>query len=217
MENLPLLLRSETASRASGTIRSWRALRLLPGSLRTRGTSSAAPQMKRAHQWIWPGTWFGIPRRKRAEFWDLRLNLDQDVSLEKALSELCQRLSSSAHVDVRTELEGREAPLSDVLKHNLLRIAQESLHNAVQHAQPESILVRLQYDVDAVTLRIKDDGCGFAGDGERTVEHGHLGIAGMEERARRLGGRLDICSSPGAGTEVVATFLYRYSGKEPHS
>jgi signal transduction histidine kinase/ligand-binding sensor domain-containing protein len=153
----------------------------------------------------------------RRIIWDLRLNLDEEISLQTALSELCQRLSTSAHVDVRTELEGRETPLSDVLKHNLLRIAQESLHNAVQHARPESILVRLRYDADAVTLRIKDDGCGFAGDGERAVEHGHLGIAGMEERARRLGGKLDICSSPGAGTEVVATFLYRYAGKEPHA
>ena len=153
----------------------------------------------------------------RRIIWDLRLNLDQDISLQTALSELCQRMSTSAHVDVRTELEGREAPLSDVLKHNLLRIAQESLHNAVQHAHPESILVGLRYDVDAVTLRIKDDGCGFADDGKRTVEHGHLGIAGMEERARRLGGKLDICSRPGVGTEVVATFLYRYAGKEPHA
>lgn len=153
----------------------------------------------------------------RRIIWDLRLDLDQDVSLETALSELCQRMSNSAHVNVRTELEGREEPLSNVLKHNLLRIAQESLHNAVQHAHPESILVRLRYDNNAVTLRIKDDGCGFADDGKRTVEHGHLGIAGMEERARRLGGKLDISSTPGAGTEVVATFLCRYAGQEPQA
>lgn len=150
----------------------------------------------------------------RRIIWDLRLNLDNQTSLQTALSELCQRLSSSAHVQVRTEMEGREQPLSEVLKHNLLRIAQESLYNAVQHARPDSILVGLRYDVDAVTLRIKDDGCGFADDGTRTVELGHLGIAGMEERARRLAGRLDIRSSPGAGTEVVATFQYRYAGKE---
>ena len=153
----------------------------------------------------------------RRIIWDLRLNLDEDVSLQTALSDLCQRMGSSAHVDVRTELEGREAPLPEVLKHNLLRIAQESLHNAVQHAHPESILVGLHYDEDAVTLRIKDDGCGFPESTERTVEHGHLGIAGMMERARRLGGKLDISSRPGAGTEVVATFLYRYAGKEPHA
>jgi signal transduction histidine kinase/ligand-binding sensor domain-containing protein len=150
----------------------------------------------------------------RRIIWDLRLNLDRNVSLQSALSELCQRMSNSAHIDVRAELEGRETPLSDVLKHNLLRIAQESLHNAVQHAHPESILVRLRYDLDAVTLRIKDDGCGFADNGSHTVEHGHLGIAGMEERARRLGGKLAISSRPGEGTEVVATFLYRFTGKE---
>jgi signal transduction histidine kinase len=74
--------------------------------------------------------------------------------------------------------------------------------------------VRLRYDLDAVTLRIKDDGCGFADNGSHTVEHGHLGIAGMEERARRLGGKLAISSRPGEGTEVVATFLYRFTGKE---
>ncbi len=42
----------------------------------------------------------------RRIIWDLRLDLDQDVSLETALSELCQRMSNSAHVNVRTELEG---------------------------------------------------------------------------------------------------------------
>jgi ligand-binding sensor domain-containing protein/two-component sensor histidine kinase len=150
----------------------------------------------------------------RRIIWDLRLKLDENVSLQTALSELCQRISNSAHVEVRTEMEGREAPLSDVLKHNLLRIAQESLHNAVQHAAPETILVRLQYDADEITLKVKDDGCGFADDGKRSVEHGHLGIAGMTERAHRLGGRFAIHSDLGEGTEVVASFSYHGAAKE---
>lgn len=145
----------------------------------------------------------------RRIIWDLRLNLDEHVKLSEALADLCCRLSDTTHVRVITELQGLEVPLPGVLSHNLLRIAQESLHNAIYHAQPTLIVVQLRYEAEAVTLCIKDDGGGFQQQGSRQVDEGHLGILGMTERARRLGGHLDLHSSPGSGTEVIATFVLR--------
>jgi len=145
----------------------------------------------------------------RRIIWDLRLNLDERGTLSETLINLCRRLSERTNVNVTTELQGSEVRLPGVLSHNLLRIAQESLHNAIRHAQPNSIVVRLCYSIEAVTLRIKDDGCGFLHQESQQVDEGHLGILGMTERARKLGGRLDVQSSPGSGTEVIATFSLR--------
>lgn len=138
--------------------------------------------------------------------WDLRLHLEERGILSKALEGLCRRVGETTKVNVTAELQGPEVLLPGVLSHNLLRIAQESLHNAIRHAQPNSVVVRLCYEVEAVTLRVKDDGCGFIHQELRQTDEGHFGILGMTERARKLGGKLDVHSSPGVGTEVVATF-----------
>jgi signal transduction histidine kinase len=78
----------------------------------------------------------------------------------------------------------------------VLRIAQEALHNAVRHAGASRIAMRL----DDALLEVADDGSGFD-PADRQLRARHLGLTSMEERARRLGGRLSIDSSP-AGTTV---------------
>jgi signal transduction histidine kinase len=83
----------------------------------------------------------------------------------------------------------------------LLRIAQEALQNALKHAQAQRVAVRLRTDDGLLTLEIEDDGVGFDPDAASSRSRS-LGLTSMEERARRLGGRLVIRSSPGAGTTV---------------
>jgi signal transduction histidine kinase len=60
--------------------------------------------------------------------------------------------------------------------------------------------VRLVFNGDAVSLEIKDNGSGLVTD--HVAGAGHFGLLGMTERAKRLGGRLDVSSSPGEGTTV---------------
>jgi signal transduction histidine kinase len=83
----------------------------------------------------------------------------------------------------------------------VLRVAQEALQNAVRHAGAERIGVRLGLQDGRLVLEVSDDGAGFdpADPGLRSRR---LGLTSMEERARRLGGRLEIRSAPGAGTTV---------------
>jgi signal transduction histidine kinase len=84
----------------------------------------------------------------------------------------------------------------------ILRIAHEALHNAVRHARAEHVAVRLSEQRDQLIVEVHDDGVGFDPD-RAELRSRHLGLTSMEERARELGGRLEIRSAPGAGTTVV--------------
>jgi signal transduction histidine kinase len=93
-----------------------------------------------------------------------------------------------------------ELPADPARDREVLRIAQEAMHNAVRHAEASRITVRLHGGEDGLVLEVEDDGCGFdpvAPD----VRSRRLGLTSMEERAARLGGRLEIESGEG-GTRV---------------
>ena len=83
----------------------------------------------------------------------------------------------------------------------MLRIAQEALHNAVRHGAARRVTVRLNGAERRLTLEVADDGVGFD-PGDPELRSRHLGLTSMEERARELGGALELRSAPGAGTTV---------------
>jgi signal transduction histidine kinase len=89
----------------------------------------------------------------------------------------------------------------DEVEAGVLRIALEALHNAVRHAGARQVTVRLSDGATGLAVEVADDGVGF--DPHRTQTRSrHLGLTSMEERARELGGRLEIHSAPGSGTTV---------------
>jgi signal transduction histidine kinase len=85
----------------------------------------------------------------------------------------------------------------------VLRIAHEALHNALRHAGAQHIAIHLTAPSDgaSLTLDVSDDGTGFD-PASTELRSRHLGLTSMEERARELGGRLEIRSRAGAGTTV---------------
>jgi signal transduction histidine kinase len=83
----------------------------------------------------------------------------------------------------------------------VLRIVQEALHNALRHAGAQHVTVRTEHRDGALIVEVSDDGIGFD-PGRTELRSRHLGLTSMEERARELGGRLEIRSSPGTGTTV---------------
>jgi signal transduction histidine kinase len=83
----------------------------------------------------------------------------------------------------------------------LVTIAREALSNCVCHARATRIAIALQRIGSRVRLSIRDNGLGF------DVEHGPakgIGFAHMEDRARKIGGRLEIQSTVGQGTCIIA-------------
>jgi PAS domain S-box-containing protein len=87
------------------------------------------------------------------------------------------------------------------VKDVVYRVAQEALHNAGKHARSHAIQLTLTHGLAGLELEVVDDGRGFDSAGSFP---GHLGLSSMRERVTRVGGALEIRSSPGAGTHVRA-------------
>jgi signal transduction histidine kinase len=102
-------------------------------------------------------------------------------------------LQTEIHVD-----GGRRLPLP--IEEDLYRIALEALNNVIKHSRAQHVKVLLQFDDHRVRLEISDDGIGY--DPAKARESGGMGLGGMEERAQRINGRLEILSAPGKGTTL---------------
>jgi signal transduction histidine kinase len=87
------------------------------------------------------------------------------------------------------------------VKHELLRIGQEAIHNAVRHANPTLVAVTLDWQAPNLTLQIKDNGSGISR--ARLEQSQGLGLTNMRERASEIGGRLEIQTAPDRGTTVI--------------
>jgi ligand-binding sensor domain-containing protein/signal transduction histidine kinase len=141
---------------------------------------------------------------------DLRPHALEHADLATALSEMAGRLATDSAIHV--EVTGEPRLLSSAVEGDLLRIAQEAVTNALRHAGAHEIRVHLDFDADHVSLRILDDGHGFAaGVAMAPSSAGHLGLVGIRERAARIGGQFTLHSQAGAGTEVVVEVPLRHT------
>jgi signal transduction histidine kinase/ligand-binding sensor domain-containing protein len=100
-------------------------------------------------------------------------------------------------------VEGRPKRLSPLLQDEIYRIGREVIRNAFHHAAAGHIEVELLYNEHELRLRIRDDGKGIdPRDLSVSERSGHWGLAGIRERAQRIGSSLKFWSEAGAGTEV---------------
>ena len=121
--------------------------------------------------------------------------------LAAALGRLAHRLTEDRAIPCVVVVEGEATALPDDVKGDLFRIAQEAIHNAVKHANPRRIEVKLRYEPEAAALTVADDGCGFDPAEAVGEAEGHFGLVGMRERADRVG-QFKLTSNPGQGTTV---------------
>ena len=135
---------------------------------------------------------------------DLRPTILDDLGLAPALRRLLNEYIDRSGIECQFALHGSPRSLSD---HNaelaLYRIAQEALQNIERHSGASAIDVSLRYDDKLVVLTVADNGRGFS------VSHmdgaamaGHLGLLGMRERARLVGGQCTIHSEVAVGTTI---------------
>ncbi len=125
-----------------------------------------------------------------------------NVDLGTALRRTFERVAP-ARIPVEVATEGAARRLTPSIEHDLLRIAQEAVSNALQHAAPTRIRVTLHLESSEVTLSVEDDGSGFEVGTAPGGELGHFGLQSFKARSERLGGQLKILSEPGAGTRVT--------------
>jgi signal transduction histidine kinase len=127
----------------------------------------------------------------------LRPSMLDDLGLIPALEWQAREVSRRSGIKVKVAAENVPDPLSDDVRTCIYRVVQEALQNICRHSGAKSAAITVRYDGKSLLLSVEDDGRGF--DPERTRG---LGMLGMEERVRQLGGRFEIRSSPGKGAAI---------------
>ena len=138
---------------------------------------------------------------------DLRLPVLDDLGLLPALEWLIGNAKKAYGVKAELRVTGTQRRLSSEAEILIFRIAQEAVNNVGRHAEASYVEVTVEFYEDKIVVTVKDNGKGFElprmlGELARI---GKLGLAGMEERARLLGGNLRVQSEPGKGTTVVTS------------
>lgn len=138
---------------------------------------------------------------------DLRPSILDDLGLLPALEGLLTSVTERDGLQTRVQVLGERRRFSPEVELTLFRIAQEALNNVRKHAQATLAVITVEFTDSTVQLKIQDNGRGFsppALTGDLTPS-GRLGLMGMYERARLLGGTLEVQSELGVGTRVPST------------
>jgi len=147
----------------------------------------------------------GYVREGLADAWQSIWALRSQDSGETTLPVRMRRMveTDGGHgLEAKFSIYGAYRPLPPGTERELLRVAQEAIHNVKKHAGAKHLFVQLEYGPAEIALEVRDDGRGFAAEGRLESPPGHYGVTGMRERATAIGGRLEISSEPGSGTVV---------------
>lgn len=136
----------------------------------------------------------------RKIIYDLRPMALDDLGLIPTIRKYIANLTDFHKVEIDFVVIGEEKRLQQKYEIALFRMMQESVQNAIKHARPSLIQIKLQIQKDFVIMVVKDDGCGFD---VNVKKEGSFGLIGMNERVDMLGGELEIKSKPNAGTTVM--------------
>jgi signal transduction histidine kinase len=141
----------------------------------------------------------------------LRPPMLDDLGLVPALEWQAREISRRSDMEVEVHSENVSEDLGDETKVTIYRLVQEALSNAATHASAKNAKVTVVQGSDNITVEITDDGHGFDPQRKRG-----MGILGMEERVRRLGGTLTIESTPGKGATLKAELpLHHLDSHQP--
>ena len=138
----------------------------------------------------------------RRSVWDLRSQVLERDGLPAALRAIGEPFEGAGSMRVDIDVRGAEHALPPGHDFHLLRIAQEALTNAVKHGNANAVTISLQYAENHTTLKVTDDGDGFAPDRLPGPERPRFGVMGMRERAAKISAEFSINSSPGMGCSV---------------
>jgi len=147
----------------------------------------------------------GLVETRRA-LADLRAGPLEEFGLPGAIARYAAEVGARSGAEVLVEVDRGWSPLPGAVEHAVYQVTKEALENAARHARPRQVRVRLRLDDGTVELTVADDGSGFDPRHSPPQDPGEvpprLGMLGMHERARLVGGSLEVTSRPGAGTTV---------------
>jgi len=137
----------------------------------------------------------------RSYVFNLRSRAFTPRNLESGLRLLVDSLRLNAGVDVSLDFDRTVEPLlQPEVRGHLLYLVREAVSNVLRHADAKHVRIQLAHLPEAVVLTIEDDGVGFVN--EARMGERHHGLRNMAERARLIGGRLQVKTAPGEGTQL---------------
>jgi signal transduction histidine kinase len=149
----------------------------------------------------------GLDAQLRRISASVQSGLIDDRPLHEGLADMIETFAARAGVRPRLQIEGELDGLTDSQRLALLSIVGEALNNAREHGRATAVEVTVRGGQKELRAVICDDGAGF--DVEETLmrsaREGRLGLVGLNERARLLGGACEISSRPGGPTEIAVT------------
>jgi two-component system sensor histidine kinase UhpB len=129
----------------------------------------------------------------------LRPSALDDHGLIPAITGHARRFSDQTGIEAEVRTSGDPVELESDQEIAVYRFAQEALSNVAQHADASRVVVELSANGHGFEVTIEDDGRGFDPD----ADNGGIGLEGMAERARLIGGQLDVASHPGGGAALT--------------
>jgi PAS domain S-box-containing protein len=141
-------------------------------------------------------------RRISHDLWPAML---EDLGLVPALRWYTNRISKATNIDLQLKTTMAVERLPDEPKTVLYRAVQEGLTNILKHARADRVKIQLKPNDKFIELHIEDNGVGFKVEEvlDNEKQNGGLGLLGMRERVKLVGGTLDIISNPGKGTKLL--------------
>jgi len=155
----------------------------------------------------------------RRAVYDLRSSTAAPTDLTQALRTLGDEFATENSAAFHLVVEGTGRDLNPIIRDELYLITREALRNAFSHARAQHIEAEITYGERTFQLRIRDDGEGIPTQILEEGRPGHYGLSGMRERAKQIGGKLELWSRAGAGTEIdlsiPGSVAYRTSVARP--
>jgi len=143
----------------------------------------------------------GVERALRAMA-EARSDEAQHTTLAALVDQEIARFCRLGSVDVELDIDPTLETDTDSQRIALHRVLREALSNVTRHAEAKSVVVRLFEEDDTIFLEVRDDGIGF--ETRPTKRRNGIGLRGMRDRLRLLGGSLTVESKPGGPTRIVA-------------
>jgi signal transduction histidine kinase len=155
----------------------------------------------------------------RQSIWALRSQDSGETTLPVRMRRIVEQAGGNG-LEAHFSIFGAYRALPSETEREILRVAQEAVHNVKKHAGAKQVTVQLEYGPAAIALEVRDDGRGFQVNKEleAVLERdgpGHYGLTGMRERAAAIGGTLEMTSEVGVGTTVRLEVPAAREQKEP--
>jgi ligand-binding sensor domain-containing protein/signal transduction histidine kinase len=174
-------------------------LEMLSELLRQQKVDAAAKQLDVTRGYVREGL-----ADARQSIWALRTPDSGETTLPVKIGRLAEAAGGNGIV-AQFNVFGAYRALDVEKEREVLRIAQEAIHNVKKHSGARELSVHLRYDSAKIELEVRDDGKGGAQERKSSALHGGFGMTGMRERAATIGGRLDVTSIEDEGTTVRLT------------